>query len=112
VRPLMANRDGSGRRRNARGRRAPAPFIGVCALGEKSQPMPDTVGRGMGSGGSGDVRVRGPSMAVLSLVGRCKSVCSARGCAACGNGGLGVNVGAGPWDRRSQRLSGTALRVP
>jgi hypothetical protein len=35
----MAEGRGSGQRRNARGRRAPAPYIGTCALGGKSRPI-------------------------------------------------------------------------
>jgi hypothetical protein len=56
----------------------------------------------MGGGGGGNVRRRGLSTAVRLLVGRRKSVCSACGCVARGNGELGVDVGAGSWDRRSQ----------
>jgi hypothetical protein len=70
VRPLMVNRGGSGRRRIARDRRAPALFIAACTLGRKSLTVPGTVGCGMGSGGDGDVRVRGPSTTVTRVGGR------------------------------------------
>jgi hypothetical protein len=60
------------------------------------------VGRRHGRCGRGTV--------VMPLVGRRKSVCSARGCAALGDGVLGGDVGAGLWDRRSQRCTGVRAR--
>jgi hypothetical protein len=69
-----------------------------------------SMGRSMGGGGGDDVRVRGQGTTATSLVGQHRSVHSARGRAARGDGALGTEVSAGLRDRRLQECTGIRAR--
>jgi hypothetical protein len=109
----MAVPRGSGRQHHVRGRRAPAPYIGTCALENKSRPVH---GKGARYGGACE-----PCTAATRLGGRrgrCGQPMGARRVARGEWGRKAVKAPSNattlatwsPWDRRSQQGTGGCAR--